>query len=74
MVMKRQPVTGPVRRGYVLFAVLIVVVVLSLVAYRYAESMSTELQVSVRASEAGETKGFASWACTTPSACSPTRR
>ena len=60
MVMNRQPATGPARRGYVLFAVLIVVVVLSLVAYRYAESMSTELQVSVRASEAGESKGFAS--------------
>ena len=60
MMLKLRPVTGPARPGYVLFAVLIVVVVLSLVAYRYAESMSTELQVSVRASEAGETKGFAS--------------
>ena len=45
--------------GYVLFAVLIVVVVLSLAAYRYAESMSTELQVAVRTSEASETKGYA---------------
>ncbi len=47
------------RGGYVLFAVLIVVVVLSLVAYRYAESMSSELQVAARTSEAGETKAFA---------------
>ena len=48
------------RDGYVLFAVLIVVVVLSLAAYRYAESMSTELQVAVRTSDAGATKGYAS--------------
>jgi len=39
--------------------VLIVVVVLSLAAYRYAESMSTELQVAVRTSESTETKGYA---------------
>ena len=47
------------RPGYVLFAVLIVVVVLSLAAYRYAESMSTELQVAVRTSETGESKANA---------------
>ena len=47
------------RGGYVLFAVLIVVVVLSLAAYRYSESMSTELQVSVRTSETTESKGHA---------------
>ncbi len=47
------------RRGYVLFAVLIVVVVLSLAAYRYSESMSTELQVAVRTSETTESRGHA---------------
>ena len=56
---KLRPMTGPARPGYVLFAVLIVVVVLSLAAYRYAESMSTELQVSVRTSETSETKAYA---------------
>ena len=50
---------SPARPGYVLFAVLIVVVVLSLAAYRYAESMSTELQVAVRTSETSEAKANA---------------
>jgi len=56
MLVRRHPVK---REGYVLFAVLIVVVVLSLAAYRYAESMSTELQVAVRTSDASATKGYA---------------
>ena len=39
--------TAP-RDGYVLFAVLIVVVVLSLVAYRFTESMTAEYRAAVR--------------------------
>lgn len=36
------------RRGYVIFAVLVVVVVLSLVAYRFADSMTSEYRAAVR--------------------------
>lgn len=50
-------VTHPHRRpGYALIAVLIVVVVLSLAAYRYADAMTSEYSVSVRATEAAKAK------------------
>jgi type II secretory pathway component PulK len=47
------------RPGYALLAVLIVVVVLSLAAYRYADSMTAEYQVAVRSSEAAQAKAYA---------------
>lgn len=47
------------RRGYVLFAVLLVVVVLSLVAYQYQDAMSSEFQASVRAAEAAQARANA---------------
>jgi type II secretory pathway component PulK len=40
------------RPGYVLFAVLIVVVVLSLVAYQYSDAMASEYRAAVRSSDA----------------------
>lgn len=45
-----------VRPGYVIFAVLIVIVVLSLVAYRFAESMTSEYRAGVRTSEDAQVK------------------
>lgn len=50
---------SPSRPGFALIAVLIVVVILSLAAYRYADSMTAEYQVAVRASEATQAKRFA---------------
>ena len=47
------------RPGYVIFAVLIVVVVLSLAGYRYSEAMQSEYQVAVRTSESAEAKAYA---------------
>jgi len=47
------------RPGYVLFAVLVVVVVLSLAAYRYADSMGTEYEASVRNTEAAQARASA---------------
>jgi type II secretory pathway component PulK len=47
------------RPGYVIFAVLIVVVVLSLAGYRYTEAMQSEYQVAVRTSESAEAKAYA---------------
>jgi type II secretory pathway component PulK len=47
------------REGYVIFAVLIVVVVLSLVAYRFADSMVGEYRASVRAAEDAQVKAAA---------------
>ncbi len=47
------------REGFALIAVLIVVVILSLAAYRYADSMTAEYQVAVRSSEAAQAKRFA---------------
>ncbi len=44
------------RPGYALIAVLIVVVVLSLAAYRYADAMTSEYAVAVRATEAAKAK------------------
>jgi type II secretory pathway component PulK len=46
----------PPRRGYVLFAVLIVIVVLSLSAYRYSDAMGTEYRASVRNSELAQAR------------------
>jgi type II secretory pathway component PulK len=54
------PARHPSRRpGYVLIAVMLVVVVLSLAAYRFAEAMSSEYQVSIRSTEAAQAKAFA---------------
>lgn len=47
------------RRGYVIFAVLIVVVVLSLVAYRFTDSMTAEYKVGARANDAAQAKAAA---------------
>jgi type II secretory pathway component PulK len=47
------------RPGYVLLAVLMVIVVLSLVGYRFADSMSAEYRVSHRTREAAQVKAFA---------------
>ncbi len=55
----RRPIRPSHRPGYALLAVLIVVVVLSLAAYRYADSMTAEYQVAVRSSEAAQAKAFA---------------
>jgi type II secretory pathway component PulK len=44
------------RDGYVIFAVLIVVVVLSLVSYRFAESMTGEYRAGVRTADAAQAK------------------
>jgi type II secretory pathway component PulK len=47
------------RPGYALIAVLIVIVVLSLAAYRFADSMTAKHTVAVRASQAAQAKAFA---------------
>ena len=47
------------RPGYVLIVVLIVVVVLSLSAYRFTEAMMAEYTVAVRSTEAAQAKAFA---------------
>ena len=47
------------RPGYALIAVLIVVVVLSLAAYRFADAMTAEYQVAVRTTEAAQVKAHA---------------
>jgi type II secretory pathway component PulK len=47
--------SGP-RSGYVIFAVLIVVVVLSLVAYRFTDSMTSEYRASVRINDDAQLK------------------
>ncbi len=44
------------RGGYVIFAVLIVVVVLALVAYRFSESMVSEYRAGVRTTDAAQAK------------------
>lgn len=44
------------RDGYVIFAVLIVIVVLSLVAYRFTDSMTSEYTSSTRAADAAQAK------------------
>jgi len=47
------------REGYVIFAVLIVIVVLSLAGYRYTEAMASEYQVAIRTTEAAEARSYA---------------
>ncbi len=47
----RQGVASAARKGYVLFAVLLVTVVLSLTAYRFTDSMVMENTVAVRSTE-----------------------
>jgi type II secretory pathway component PulK len=49
----------PRRSGYVLVAVLMVIVVLSLVSYRFADAMASEQQVAYRSGEAAQAKAFA---------------
>jgi DNA uptake protein ComE-like DNA-binding protein len=51
--------TATKRRAYVLIAVLIVIVVLSLAAYRFTDAMTSEFTVAVRTSDAAQTKAFA---------------
>lgn len=51
--------TGRHRGGYVLVAVLIVIVVLSLVSYRFADAMASEQRVAYKAGEAAQAKAFA---------------
>jgi Tfp pilus assembly protein PilX len=50
---------SPVRGGYVIFAVLIVIVVLSLVAYRFTESMTAEYRASARSADDAQAKAAA---------------
>jgi type II secretory pathway component PulK len=52
----RTPHTPKPRDGYVIFAVLIVVVVLSLVAYRFTDSMTSEYRASVRTNDDAQLK------------------
>jgi type II secretory pathway component PulK len=47
------------RPGYVLIAVLMILVVLSLVSYRFADAMAGEQEVAFRAGEAAQAKAFA---------------
>ncbi len=47
------------RPGYVLIAVLLVVVVLSLTAYRFADGMGSEFQVAYRSTEVAQSRAFA---------------
>ncbi|HEY1187342.1 MAG TPA: hypothetical protein VGE74_06770 [Gemmata sp.] len=47
------------RHGYVIFAVLIVIVVLSLVAYRFTDAMTAEYRVGARANDAAQAKAAA---------------
>ena len=50
---------APRRKAYVLVAVLIVVTVLSLAAYRFTDAMTSEYTVAARSAEAAQTKAFA---------------
>ncbi len=52
----RNATTANSRDGYVIFAVLLVVVVLSLVAYRFTESMTAEYRASTRANDDAQAK------------------
>lgn len=53
------PTAAPARGGYVIFAVLIVVVVLALVAYRFTDSMTAEYRASSRASDEAQARAAA---------------
>lgn len=57
MTRRSHPTTD--RPGYVLIAVLMAVVVLSLAAYRYTDAMTGEYTVAVRTTEAAQVKAFA---------------
>ena len=59
--MRRRPTHAGARprKAYVLVAVLIVVTVLSLAAYRFTDSMTSEYTVAARSAEAAQTKAFA---------------
>lgn len=59
MMLHMRDATPARRRGYVIFAVLIVVVVLSLVAYRFTDSMTAEYKVGARANDAAQAKAAA---------------
>lgn len=54
-----RPAARDARRGYVIFAVLIVVVVLSLIAYRFTDTMSAEYRASARAGDDAQVKAAA---------------
>jgi type II secretory pathway component PulK len=58
LISSRQTPT-PRRRGYVLIAVLLVIVVLSLAAYRFADAMGAEYQAAIRATEAAQARAYA---------------
>lgn len=55
----RRALSRPPRPGYTLIAVLIVVVVLSLAAYRFSDAMTSEYRVAVRTAEAAQARTFA---------------
>ena len=57
--MRRTPRIAAERPGYVLFIVMIVIVVLSLVAYQYADAMSSERAASHRALEVDQARANA---------------
>jgi type II secretory pathway component PulK len=50
------PLAARPRPGYVIFAVLIVIVVLALVGYRFADAMGTEYRAAVRTQEEAQVK------------------
>jgi type II secretory pathway component PulK len=54
-----QRTTPKPRPGYVLIVVLLVVVILSLSAYRFTESMQGDFTVAVRATESGQVRVYA---------------
>lgn len=57
---RRTPAPGATpRKAYVLIAVLIVVTVLALAAYRFTDAMTSEYTVAARSAEAAQTKAFA---------------
>jgi type II secretory pathway component PulK len=59
MMTKHQNVEGRERRGIVLLAVLVIVVLLSLAAYQYSDLMLAEYKASVNAHEAAQARAFA---------------
>ena len=67
---------GNRERGYVLIAVLIVIVVLSLVAYRFTDAMTSDYRASVRTSDMAQARAAAASGIHYTAACSadPTTR
>ncbi|MBA4064754.1 MAG: hypothetical protein C0501_13775 [Isosphaera sp.] len=55
----RLPTPDPRRPGYVLLVVLIVIVVLSLAAYRFTDAMTGEFRAAVRTSDAAQSRAAA---------------